>query len=79
MLGIAIVAVSTAGGYILSKKYRQRRRFLSQFREFNEQFINEVTYYRRPIKEFLSIHSFDGEFHLLLQSYMSLTVIKPKS
>ena len=70
VLGVAIVAVFTAGGYILSKKYRQRRRFLGQFREFNEQFINEITYYRRPIKEFLSMHTFEGEFHLLLQSYM---------
>ena len=59
VLGVAIVAVFTAGGYILSKKYRQRRRFLGQFREFNEQFINEITYYRRPIKEFLSMNTFE--------------------
>ena len=72
LFGVAIVAVSTAGGYILSSKYRQRRRFLSQFREFNDQFINEISYYRRPIKEFLQNHSYDGEFQVLLQSYLAM-------
>ena len=67
---MAIVAISTTFGYILSKKYRQRRRFLGQLRAFNEQFINEITYYRRPIKDFLSSHVFEGEFQALLQSYV---------
>ena len=70
LFGLSIIAVSTLGGYILSNKYRQRRRFLSQFREFNDQFINEISYYRRPIKEFLQNHTFDGEFQVLLQSYL---------
>ena len=69
VLGLAIIAISTIGGYILSKKYRQRRRFLGQFREFNDQFINEITYYRRPIRDFLAQHTFDGEFQSLMQSY----------
>lgn len=69
LFGLAIIAVSTAGGYILSKKYRQRRRFLGQFREFNDQFINEITYYRRPIKDFLAQHTFEGEFQTFLQGY----------
>ena len=70
LFGLAIVAISTIFGYFLSKKYRQRRRFLGQLRAFNEQFINEITYYRRPIKNFLSAHVFEGEFQALLQSYV---------
>ena len=72
VFGLAIVVISTVGGYILSKKYRQRRRFLGQFREFNDQFIHEITYYRRPIKDFLSTHRFDGEFAAFLQGYLAL-------
>ena len=69
VFGIAIVIFSTACGYYLAKKYRQRRHFLRQLREFNEQFINEISYYRRPIKDFLSIHPFEGEFQGFLQEY----------
>ena len=72
LFGLTIVAISTTFGYFLSKKYRQRRRFMGQFREFNEQFINEITYYRRPIRDFLTTHSFDGEFHTLLEDYSVL-------
>jgi stage III sporulation protein AB len=70
LLGLAVVLVSTAFGYIASNKYRQRRRFLGQFREFNDRFINEITYYRRPIKEFLASNTFDGLFQALLQEYV---------
>ena len=69
IFGVAVVAMATAFGYLLSKKYRQRRRFFTQFREFNEQFIHEITYYRRPIKEFLSCHLYDGAFDMVLQKY----------
>ena len=72
IFGVAVVVVATALGYLFSKKYRQRRRFFSQLREFNEQFIHEVTYYRRPIKEFLSCHVYDGEFDGLLQKYTAM-------
>lgn len=71
VLGMAIVAISTACGYIFSKKYRQRRCFMGQLREFNELFINEIAYYRRPIKDFLACHCYSGEFQLLLQDYLA--------
>ena len=71
ILGLLVVVISMFVGYVLSKKYRQRRRFLTQFREFNEQFINEITYYRRPIKAFMEKQTFEGEFHCLLQSYVA--------
>ena len=72
IFGVAVVAIATAFGYLFSKKYRQRRRFFTQFREFNEQFIHEITYYRRPIKEFLSCHTYDREFDMVLQKYEAI-------
>ena len=40
--GIAIIAFTTFCGYFFSKKYRQRKIFFAQFKEFNERFLNEI-------------------------------------
>lgn len=69
LLGIAIVAFTTFCGYLLARKYRQRKLFFSQFKEFNERFLNEISYYRRPIKEFVSGYAYQGEFNMLLQEF----------
>ena len=69
-MGIAIVAFTTLCGYILSKKYRQRKQFFRQLFEFNERFLNEIAYYRRPIRDFIAMYSYHGEFHDFLQAYV---------
>lgn len=69
LLGIAIVAFTSFCGYLLAKKYRQRRLFFSQFREFNERFLSEIAYYRRPIREFAAGYSYRGEFNDLLGDF----------
>ena len=66
-LGLAIVAFTSFCGYLFSKKYRQRKMFLSQWKEFNERFLGEITYYRRPIQEFISAYAYRGEFEDFLQ------------
>jgi len=71
LLGIAIVAFTTFCGYVLAKKYRQRKLFFVQLSEFNERFLNEITYYRRPILEFATHYHYKGEFHFLLQDYFN--------
>ena len=71
LVGIAIVGFTTLCGYLLSKKYRQRKQFFRQFKEFNERFLNEIAYYRRPIQEFASMYAYQGEFNELLQAYFS--------
>ena len=72
ILGVSIVAFATFCGYLLSKKYRQRRCFFTCWREFNEQFIHEIAYFRRPISDFLSLRAYEGEFQTLLQEYAQL-------
>ena len=52
--GIAIIAFTTYCGYLLSKKYRRRKVFYEQFYTFNERFLNEITYYKRPLIEWIS-------------------------
>ena len=68
--GIAIVAFTTFCGYILAKKYRQRKQFFVQLQEFNERFLSEISYYKRPIHEFISKFSYCGEFSVFLQDFV---------
>ncbi len=69
LLGCAIVAFTSIFGRILAKKYRQRKQFFKQLREFNERFLSEISYERRPLQAFISAYSYQGEFDLLLRGY----------
>ncbi len=71
-LGLAIIGFTSFCGYFLAKKYRQRKLFFSQFREFNERFIGEITYYRRPLTLFFSQYTYKGEFAFFLQDFVSV-------
>lgn len=70
VLGVCIVAFTSFCGYVLSKKYRQRKSFYLQFYQFNERFLSEIAYYRRPIKEFIAKYAYQGEFSELLEEYV---------
>ena len=70
LLGIVIVAFTSFCGYLLSKKYRRRKVFFSQINEFNERFLNEMSYYRRPLTEFFSKYEYTKEFKFLLDDYI---------
>ena len=69
IFGIAIIGFTTFCGYFLAKKYRQKKLFFVQLYDFNEHFLTEIAYYRRPIKEFISLHSYQGEFNVLLNAF----------
>ena len=70
-LGIAIVAFTSFCGYVFAKKYRIRKLFFSQWKEFNERFLNEISYYKRPLGEFSSKYAYKAEFNDLLETYFS--------
>ena len=70
ILGVAIVCFTSFCGYVLAKKYRQRKNFFSQMNEFNERFLSEIAYYRRPIKEFSGKYVYKGEFDELLCAFV---------
>ena len=69
LIGICIVAFSTICGYIFASKYRKRKAFFTQFHEFNERFLSEVSYYRRPLCDFIANYPYTEEFSELLQEY----------
>lgn len=69
--GIAIVAFTTFCGYFLAGKYRKRKLFFKELQAFNERFLSEIAYYRRPVREFVSKYAYKGEFDELLREYFA--------
>ena len=64
--GIAIIAFMTWCGYLLAQKHRKRKLFFTELNDFNERFLNEILYYRRPMREFIDVYEYRGEFQTLL-------------
>lgn len=71
LLGIAIVLFCSFCGFYLAKKYRIRQSFYTQLWEFNERFLGEIAYYRRPLGEFLSKYTYKNQFELFINSFYS--------
>ena len=71
IVGIAIVAFSSFCGYKLAGKYRRKKQFFKQFSNFNDRFLEELAYARRPLGEILSKSAYIGEFQLLLCEFVS--------
>ena len=72
IVGVAIIAFTSFCGYFLARKFRQRKLFFKQLQEFNERFLSEISYYRRPIKEFVAKYVYKGEFNELLQDFFAV-------
>ncbi len=70
ILAAVIVVFTSFCGYLFTKRYRRKRLFYVQLSEFNEYFLNEICYYRRPLAEFARTHRFSGEFSILLDAYL---------
>lgn len=69
LFGLVMIAFTSFCGYLLARKYRQRKLFFRQLYEFNERFLTEIAYYRRPLREFASKYSYRGEFGGLLENF----------
>ena len=69
IVGIALIAFTTSCGYILARKYRRRKSFFRQLREFNDRFISEISYFKRPIEEFVGAYQYQGDFDGLLKAF----------
>lgn len=71
-LGLVIVVITTFCGRLLAGKYRRRKDFFVQMNEFNDRFLTEVTYYKRPLIEFFEGFQYHGEFQELLEEVMAI-------
>ena len=73
LLGLAIVGFTTFCGYLLSRKYRKRKVFFTEWDEFNERFLTELSYYRRPIIEWIGELSLRAEFGEIVEDFSKTT------
>ena len=70
VLSAAIVVFTSFCGYLFTKRYRRKKLFFSQWNDFNDYFLNEIVYYRRPLGEFIRTHTFSGGFAHLIDAYL---------
>lgn len=70
-LGLVIIGITTFCGRLCAGKYRKRKDFFVQMSEFNNRFLTEVSYYKRPLLEFFEGFSYHSEFEELLEEVIS--------
>ena len=70
LICVAVIAFSTALGYLLSGKYRARRKFYDQFTLFNKQYLNELNYTRKQLPDFLKEHEYTGDFSKTVKQFV---------
>lgn len=69
LLGLVVVAFTSLCGYVFAGKYRRKKSFFYQLFEFNERFLGEISYAKRPIVEFARRYSYTDEFEELLEAF----------
>lgn len=62
LLGLITISFCTLLGYFAAGKYRSRKAFFTQLALFNERYLNELCYSRKPLSDFLVQYSYTGEF-----------------
>lgn len=65
--GMCIVAFCSYIGYFAAEKYRRRKSFFVQLSEFNERFISELEFGRRPLSEFIGAYEYKGDFAVFIK------------
>lgn len=70
ILLILLVALCTFGGYVLTKKYRQKKQFYYELFLFNDRFITEVTFRKRPLTEFCKSFDYSNDFSNMIDGFL---------
>lgn len=65
----AVIAFCVFLGYIASGKYRARKKFYAQFYAFNERYLTELCYARKPLSVFLKEYEYTGDFKKSLETF----------
>ena len=68
-LAVLIAAFCTALGYFAAGKYRARKLFYSEFTRFNERYLSELGYARKPLGELLRSFDARGDFKKMLDAF----------
>lgn len=76
VLGALIIAFCTLLGYFAAGKYRSRRSFFSQLNAFNEKYLAELKFSRKPLSLFLKEFSFSGDMAATFEEFQKSRAIK---
>ena len=69
LIAALVIAFCILIGYLAANKYRQRKKFFAQFQLFNERYLNELDYARKPLSVFLKEYTYSGEFSKALEAF----------
>ena len=67
LLACCVVLFSVALGYFAAEKFRNRARFYTQLLDFNERYLNELGYARKPLSSLLDGYAGNGDFQKTLR------------
>ena len=56
-------------GYFASYKYRMRKKYFSQLAVFNERYLTELCYARKPLSAFLREYPYTGDFEKTINAF----------
>lgn len=76
LIAAAVVGAGAAGGYFAGNKYRARKKFYAQLAVFNERYLNELQYARKPLNAFLKEFQYAGDFAKLLKGFAERREVK---
>ena len=65
----AVIAFGCWIGWLAAGKYRYRYRFYTQFNDFNERYLSELLYARKPLPVFLKEFPAAGDFKKMIDSH----------
>lgn len=69
IVSAAIVGFCVFLGYLAAGKYRARKNFYAQLSTFNERYLTELTYTRKPLGAFLQDYAYSGDFKKTIVSF----------
>lgn len=68
-LALCVIAFGTFLGYAAAGKYRSRAQFYVQLHDFNERYLSELGYARKPLGELLRSFDARGDFKKMLDAF----------
>ncbi len=74
---VAAVAFGVLIGYLAAERYRSRKQFFAQWQSFNERYLNELKYARRPLPQFLGEYAYGGAFQKRLAAFSARSAAPP--
>lgn len=77
LLALCAIAFCIGLGYLAANKYRNRRSFYAQFYDFNERYLSELGYARKPLPQFLKEYAYTGEFKKTVEAFSARKELPP--